>query len=540
MSIAPLTNSLDSSLSPEVSFDFDLPQTRDLSIQKESSIYAQSIPKDPIEPLENKSSRFFRFFSDWSTVIDLNDCIQGITRSVLNQIKYYTSDTVAKSIEKVSYVSATSCAIVGFAAKSVALREAIDKSLSAFVYGSLVDKMDSLANLVRSLVSFLSASLGVLTAISAAIFKEVLGLPLILLKLVSLTFSLVKSLYRFIQMMLILRKINKLENGSTNREKLENVLKEFKAVKDAVDLENNVIRVNASNKDDIESFIKDRTNGVLSRTYGLAASKLIEVKVDGQVVHERLLRDLTFLDEQKSKATACEIEIIEAKEAMLVQEGLKFVQDIKASIYQNELDTVPMLIGSLLGIGSSILSLVFAPALIPLTLLALNLTSGASFGLISLKAYFASARVLKNEKDWMLHILVKALVNELKQSEDPKDFVRRYGFNTEASDKEEIIKQFKTFIRTKIQETGLEKEMNFSILSSLRDIKEDNIGNEVQLSSLYSNAISKLQESDVISDKPADRYVQFFNQLKEKNAFKALLTNTPRNIDRIHRRILAI
>ncbi len=128
-------------------------------------------------------------------------------------------------------------------------------------------------------------------------------------------------------------------------------------------------------------------------------------------------------------------------------------------------------------------------------------------------------------------------MHQLKQSEDPKDFVRRYGFNTKASDKEEIIKQFKTFIRSKIEETGLEKEMNLSILSILRDIKEDNIGNEVQLSSLYSNAISKLQESDKISDKPADRYVQCFNRLKEKNAFKALLTNTPRNIDRIHRRI---
>ena len=540
MSLAPLTNFTDNPPNLNDSFNFTSSLASDVSIENGLSLYVQPIEKDQITLSKNNPSAFCKFFSDWSTIIDLNDCIQGIMRTIAGRFKNNASDSVKNGIEKFSYVSSTSCAILGVTAKGIALKESIFKVKVAFLHGSLQDKLNSLLDLLKSLISFVSASLNVLTSISVAVFKEVLRIPLIILKLFSLTFSLVAGLYRSIKLMLTLRKINALGNDSNDRKKLESVLREFKAVKDAINLENDNIRAAASEQDDIEKYIQKRTNDILSRSYGAQASKLMQVQVDGHVVHDRLLEDLAYLDKQKLQANDMELKAIEQKEALLVQEGLKLVQEIKAAIVQNVIDTIPVLVGSITGIAGALLSVVFAPAVMPITILALNLGSGISFGLLSLKAYWASSRVLKNEKNWMLHIIVKALVDELKQSQDPASFARGYGFITEAIDKDEIACQFKTFIRAKIEEKKLEKQMDFSILHSLKNIKEENVEGEVQLSGLFSKVISKLQDSIVMQDKPADRYAKFLQQLKKKHAFKALLLNTPRNIDRIHRRILAV
>lgn len=528
-----------------ISFGGDSPPVPNVleRLSKRVDAQAQTIPSQKKEePQKSSLSRAVQFVRDWTSIADVNDIGQAIVRNVAGQVQKAVSKnpSLARAIGAGNKISAAVCGAISVVTKGVAFSDAIAKLPTAFKYGNLYDKLDALLAFLRTLLAFSSSSIGLTSTIAGDVVLVIIAVPLLVIKILSMAIWVIRALVRITRISLAISEVNHAMQNSNDKEKLLTALKMFKDLDVGIELENQAILSKETKPSEgLKTFLKERKSVRLARHIGTYAEKLVYTKFDGKTTYDTLIDDLNRLEEKMRAAdTIDDFDALAAEEEELINEGLAWVKEIQDEMIRNRLNTVPILIASVAAIVAIALGAVASPGILAITALSVGLLSQLSWGSVGLIGLGRKYGVLDNHKKWMSHIIVKALAQEIRSSQDPSALAAKYGFKAESGD--DFVKEFKVFMRKKIEAKQIENKMGYNLLARFKELSEkEEITSEMlwNLREDLKDLIDSLVEEDKERVAREHPLYDFLQNLKSSHIIKDLSSNLPRGIHKQHKRV---
>lgn len=333
----------------------------------------------------------------YGLILALQDSGQAFLRSILSIIKEASKDKpdVVDVTDTVNRVSTIVAGFFGMITKGIETKEAILKFKAVWRYGDLYDRLDGLITLLRTFVNLMKVTS---ESIKASIFSVtvdiLMKLPIFVLKCISNLIWIVRALYRIIRMGIAHYKLSHLTG--TDRDKLLQAIALFANAKERLRVYEEQVKAKHGDTPDVQKFLKERRELRLSQEFGSQAYKVIFAELDGKTVFEALEEDLDLPGDQTA----------------LIDTGLQWIQEVKAQMRTHIGDTIPILIGAILGLASTIFTLTVVPyaSTIAASIGALSVVSWACASLV---AYLRSRVVSANQKAWVKNMIQHHLVKEM-------------------------------------------------------------------------------------------------------------------------------